>query len=62
MSACAVGDQAKEMPRIGMIRLECENLPVNLLGGLQPAGLMVLEGNRQCFGNRCHIGGSCVEP
>jgi hypothetical protein len=21
---------------------------------LQPAGLTVLDGNRQCFGNRCH--------
>jgi hypothetical protein len=25
-----------------------------LLGSLQPAGLMVLDRNRQCFGKRCH--------
>ena len=37
-----------------MIRLDRENLPVDLLGSLQPAGLMVLDRNRQCFGNRCH--------
>ena len=37
-----------------MIRLDRENPPIDLLGSFQPAGLMVLEGNRQCFGNRCH--------
>ena len=42
------------MNRIGLIRLDRENLPVDLLGSLQPAGLMVLDRNRQCFGNRCH--------
>ena len=42
------------MDRIGMIRLDRENLPIDLLGSLQPAGLMVLDRNRQCFGNRCH--------
>ena len=37
-----------------MIRLDRENLPIDLLGSLQPTGLMVLDRNRQCFGNRCH--------
>ena len=37
-----------------LIRFHRENLPVDLLGSLQPAGLMVLDGNRQGFGNRCH--------
>jgi hypothetical protein len=46
MSAYLVGDEAKQMPRIGMIRLDRENLPVSLLGGLQPTGLMVLASNR----------------
>ena len=50
-----VSNHAEKMPRIGMIRLDRENLPVNLLGGLQPAGLMMLDRNRQCFGNRCHM-------
>ncbi len=45
---------AEKMNRIGLIRLDGENLPINLLGGLQPTGLMVLERNGQCFGNRCH--------
>ena len=37
-----------------MIRLDRENLPIDLLGSLQPAGLMVLDRNRQCFGNSRH--------
>ena len=49
-----VGNHAEKMQRIGMIRLDRENLPIDLLGRLQPAGLMVLDRNRQCFGNRCH--------
>ena len=49
-----VSDHAEKMNRIGVIRLGRENLPIDLLGGLQPAGLMVLDRNRQCFGNRCH--------
>ena len=49
-----VGNHAEKMERIGMIRLDRENLPVDLLGSLQPTGLMVLDRNRQCFGNRCH--------
>ena len=49
-----VSNHAEKMERIGMIRLDRENLPIDLLGGLQPAGLMVLDRNRQCFGNRCH--------
>ena len=51
-----VSDHAEKMPRIGMIRLDRENLPVDLLGGMQPAGLMVLDRDRQCFGNGCHDG------
>ena len=49
-----VGNHAQQMQRIRMIRLDCENLPIDLLGSLQPTGLMVLDRNRQCFGNRCH--------
>ena len=49
-----VSNHAEKVPRVGMIRLDRENLPVDLLGGLQPTGLMVLDRNRQCFGNRCH--------
>ena len=48
------GDYAEEMERIGLIRLNRENLAINLLGRLQPAALMVLDRNRQCFGNCCH--------
>ena len=35
---------------IGMIWLDRENLPVHVLGSLQPAGLMVLDRNRQVSG------------
>ena len=49
-----VSDQAEKMQRIGLIGFDREDLPIDLLGGLQPPGLMVLDRNRQCFGNRCH--------
>ncbi len=49
-----VSNHAEKMEGVGLIRLDGENLPVDLLGSLQPAGLMVLDRNRQCFGNRCH--------
>jgi hypothetical protein len=42
-----VGDEAKPMPRICMLRLDREDLPTDLLGSLQPTGLMVLDRNRQ---------------
>jgi hypothetical protein len=42
------------MNRIGLIRLYGKNLPIDMFGSLQPTGLMVLERNRQCFGNRRH--------
>jgi hypothetical protein len=47
-------DHAEKMNRIGLTRFNLQNPPVDLLGGLQPAGLMVLDRDRQCFGNRCH--------
>ncbi len=49
-----VGNHAEKMKRIGMIRLDGENLPIDLLGRLQAAALVVLEGHRQCLGNRRH--------
>ena len=49
-----VSNHAEKMEGIGLIRFDRENLPVDLLGSLQPATLMVLDGNRQCFGNVRH--------
>ena len=49
-----VGNHAEKMDGVGVIRLGGENLPIDLLGSLQPAALMVLDGSRQSFGNRCH--------
>jgi hypothetical protein len=49
-----VSNHAEKMQRVGLIRLDLKNLPINLFGGLQPTGLMVLDRNRQCFRNRCH--------
>ena len=54
MPARLVGDEAQQMPGVGLIRLGREDLPADLLGGLQPAGLMVLDRDCQCFGERCH--------
>ena len=42
-------NQAEKMERVGLIRLDSENLPVDLLGGLQTAASMVLNRNRQKF-------------
>ena len=38
---------------LGLLRLDREDLPVDLLGRLQPAALMVPEGDRQGFRYRC---------
>ena len=45
---------AEMTKRIGLMRLDRENLPIDLLGSLQAARLMVLESDRHCFGKRCH--------
>jgi hypothetical protein len=45
---------AEKMERIGLIRLDLQNLPIYLLGSLQAASLMVLDSDRQGFGNRRH--------
>jgi hypothetical protein len=42
------------MDRVGVIRFGLQNQPTKLLGGLEPAGLMVLNRKSECFGNRCH--------
>ncbi len=47
-------DQPQKMNGVGMIRLHLQDLPIDLLGRLQPAALMVPDRNRQCLGNRCH--------
>ena len=49
-----VGDDPQQMQGIGMTRLDGQNLPVDLLSSLQTSGLMMLDGTRQCFGNRGH--------
>jgi len=40
------GNHAQEVQRVGVIRRDSQNLPVDLLGRLQPAGLMVSDRNR----------------
>ena len=45
---------AEQVPCVRFIRVHRENLPVQLLRRLQVAGLVVLNGNCQCFGNACH--------
>jgi hypothetical protein len=54
MLARLVSYQPEKVDRIGVIRISLKNPPVDLLGSLRPAGAMVLDRNRQCFGNRCH--------
>ena len=43
------GDDSKQMQCIGMIRLDRQDPPIDLLGQVQPAGLVVLKGNLKCF-------------
>ena len=49
-----VSNHAEKVESVGMIRLDRENLSIDLLGSLQPTGLMVPNRNRQYLGNRCH--------
>ena len=46
MLACLGSDHAEKMNRVGLIRFYLENLPIDLLGILQPTALMVLDSNR----------------
>ena len=41
-----VGYHAEKMDHARVIRIDGENLPVDLLGGLQPSGLMMLDRSR----------------
>ena len=41
-----VSDHAQQMERVGMIRRDGKNLLINLLGRLQPSGLMVSDRRR----------------
>jgi hypothetical protein len=47
-------DHAEQIPNIGMVRFDRENLPVDLLGFLQAAGLVMTDGYCERFGNRWH--------
>ena len=47
-------DYTQQVPRIRLIRLGLQDQAVDLLGGLQPTGFMVLDGNRQGLGQCCH--------
>jgi hypothetical protein len=47
--ALLVSHHAKKMNRVGVIRFRLQDLPVDLLGGLQPTGLMVLDRDGQAL-------------
>jgi hypothetical protein len=48
------GNESQQMQCVGLIRIDCEDLPVNLLGSLKSPRLMMLDGHLKGFGNRCH--------
>ena len=48
--------QAQQVERMGMRRIGLEDLPIKLFRRLKPAGLVMLDGAGQCFGNRWHSG------
>ena len=49
-----LGDDSQQVQSLGLIGLGGQDLPVELLRGLQAAGLVVLDGDRECFGKACH--------
>ena len=49
-----MGNYAQKMNCIDLIRLDREDLSIRLLGGLQAARLMMLDRDRQQFGNGRH--------
>jgi hypothetical protein len=48
------GDNAQEIQCIGMIRIHCQDLPVNLLSSLKFPRLMLPDGIRKCFSDSGH--------
>ena len=57
-----VSSHAKKMHRVRLIWVDRENLPIHLLGFLQAAGVMVLDGNCKCFRNCGHRAMMATEP
>ena len=49
------GNHPQQMQSISMVGVHLQNLPVNRLGLLQIARLVVLQCHSQSFGNSCHI-------
>ncbi len=47
-------EDSQKMQRVGLIRHDGEDLSIYLFGGLQAARPMMLGGDRQNFGKRCH--------
>ena len=41
-----IGHHPEKMNCVSLVRIDGENLPVELLGGLSTAGLMMLDGDR----------------
>ena len=54
MSTCLVGHHAHQVDRVDMLWFDRQNLLIDVFGGLLSAGLMVLEGDLQCFADRRH--------
>ena len=52
-----VSQHAEQMKRIGMVGIDLQDLPVELLRCLEVAGLVMLQGQCQCFSDRCHADG-----
>ena len=48
------GDDAQQVQRIGIVRIDGQKLAANLLGVCQPPRLLVLNGNREGCGGRGH--------
>jgi hypothetical protein len=49
-----MGEQAEEVNRLGVMRIGLQDLSIDLLGGLEAAGFVVLEREGEGFGNRGH--------
>ena len=51
-----VREHSQQVQGVGMGRLDRKNPAIDRLGGLQSAGLVVLDRRGQCFGKGCHTG------
>ena len=54
MPSLLMDGDTQSMPGVGVVRVDCDDLPIHLLGLAQRACLMVLPGDRKQIGSGRH--------